>query len=234
MSSNQPTNFYTIIPKRFLPKSHNPHYDRHKISIPGRVILCGGSGSGKTNCLLYLLEQMPNTFGKIVVCLRTRHEPLYEYLAYKIPSESIEFYENTVPDLDQIIKKEDESINTLCVFDDLVMGGRDIQNKISEYFLRGRKKNCSCVYISQSYHAIPKFVRLQASAIILKKISSMRDLRLILRDSDLGVDADELQRMYEEATQTFTDFFTIDLAGTPDTRFRKGLYECFSVGKRGS
>lgn len=222
-----PTNFYEIIPKRFKPVSHNPHYDRHKISVPFRACIIGGSGSGKTNCLLYIIQEMGNTFGQIIVCLRTRDEPLYQWLAHKIKGDQLVFYESEVPDLD-IIKQEDKDLNTLIVFDDLVMS-RELQPRISEWFLRGRKKGASCVYISQSYHGVPKFVRLQSNLIILKKIASMRDLRLILRDTDLGVDVDQLQKMYEEATEEFTQFFLIDLAGNKNTRFRKGLYEYFTI-----
>jgi hypothetical protein len=225
---NGVTNFYTTMPKRFLPTSHNPHFEKHKISIPMRMCIIGGSGSMKTNCLMYLISQMPNTWGRIVVCLRTRHEPLYDYLTYKInDSDVLSFHENIVPPMESITP-DDPEINTLVIFDDLVMA-RNLQNDISEYFLRGRKKNISCVYISQSYYAIPKFTRGQCGYIILKKISSTRDLQMILKDTSIGVDSDQLYKIYQYATTEPESFLLIDLGAPPERVFRKNLYEVIDI-----
>jgi hypothetical protein len=122
------------------------------------------------------------------------------------------------------ITPDDPEINTLVVFDDLVMA-RELQDSISEYFLRGRKKNISTIYISQSYYSIPKFVRSQCGIIILKKISSTRDLAMILRDTSLNVDADELFKIYQYATSEPESFLLIDLSAPPERTFRKNLYE---------
>ena len=43
-----PVNFYKVIPKELLLQANNPNYDKHKIKIPFRMLICGSSGSYKT------------------------------------------------------------------------------------------------------------------------------------------------------------------------------------------
>lgn len=45
--------------------------------------------------------------------------------------------------------------------------------------------DCSCSYISQVLFAIPKDIRLQANYIIIKKINSNSNLRLIIKDYNI-------------------------------------------------
>ena len=59
-----------------------------------------------------------------------------------------------------------------------------------ELFIRGRKigKGLSLIYLSQSFFKIPKIIRQQFNYLFLLKLSSGRDLNLILSDFSLGVD----------------------------------------------
>ena len=61
-------------------KVHNPNYSIHGIQLPQRILLCGGSGAGKTNFALNVLKAMKNTFSKVIICCKTKHEPLYEMI----------------------------------------------------------------------------------------------------------------------------------------------------------
>ena len=45
-------NWYDKIPKKFLPKQHNPYFHIHHIKLPFRMLITGSSGSGKTQTLL--------------------------------------------------------------------------------------------------------------------------------------------------------------------------------------
>ena len=67
MSKIEIINWYEKIPKKYLVKTHNPHYDSHHIKLPFRMIIAGNSGSGKTMTFLNLLHAMPNTFEKIFI-----------------------------------------------------------------------------------------------------------------------------------------------------------------------
>jgi GTPase SAR1 family protein len=180
----------------------------HGITVPFRMLIIGASGSGKTNWLLELIHRMSGTFTNIVVCLRSKDEPLYNYLESKI-KEGLEFYEvqssTDIPNLDDLEPQ------TLIVFDDLISAGKDVQTKIAEYYIRARKKQVSCIYISQSYFAIPKIIRQQANYIVLKKINSSKDLTLILKEFPLDIKIEELKRIYAEASKGIEQFLLIDI-----------------------
>jgi hypothetical protein len=85
--------------------------------------------------------------------------------------------------------------------------------KITELFLRRKLENgVSICYLSQSYYGIPKKIRGNTNYIVLRKISSTRDLNMILADSSLGVTRDVLQAVYEGCVKkSITDFLVIDL-----------------------
>lgn len=135
-------NFYSRIKAK---KSHNPNYAIHGIQLPARILLCGGSGAGKTNFALNILKVMKNTFSKVIICCKTKHEPLYEMIESKL-KDNVQFYEDgNVPDIKQFENNEEP---IFMIFDDLVNADKKVQQKISEYFLRGRKMNITSKLIS--------------------------------------------------------------------------------------
>jgi hypothetical protein len=205
----------------FQEKSHNPNYDVHKIQIPHRMAVIGGSGSGKTNIVINLIRQFNNTFKHIYIYTRCKDEALYEYLEAKIDKSFLTIKEG-LTDFNKIdLNKEfKDKENILIIFDDLCLE-RD-QSKIEELYIRGRKLFVSVIYISQSYYKIPKTIRLQCQYIILKKISSTRDLNMILADASLGVDKKELNNIYKYAIHgDITNFLLIDLVVPSEQSFRK-------------
>ena len=71
----QPTaeiiNFYQLeAVQAFQEPSHNPNYDVHGIKLPFRMLVIGSSGSGKTNVIVNLIQQMENTFHNIFIYTR--------------------------------------------------------------------------------------------------------------------------------------------------------------------
>jgi hypothetical protein len=150
---------------------------------------------------------MSGTFNKIVICLKNKDEPLYEYLEKKSPQiEFIECHEpDDIPDLDSF----DKTDNNLIIFDDLVLD-KSLQNKISQYYIRARKLNVSCIYISQIYFSIPKKIRVNARYIFLKKLSSVKDLKLILSEYNMSDNLNEIIKAYKDSTAVFENFLLID------------------------
>ena len=54
-------------------------------------------------------------------------------------------------------------IKTLIVFDDMITDmliNKKLNSIVTELFIRGRKLNISLVFITQSYFAVPKNIRL--------------------------------------------------------------------------
>jgi len=227
--SNKPeiVDWYKKMPKKYLLKSHNPHYDRHHIKLPFRMIIAGNSGSGKTQTLLNLLYNMPNTFEKIFIVTKCKAEPLYEFLEDKLGEDGLSIKEgiSELPDVDSL----DKTQNNLIVLDDLVNESAKAQRPIADYFIRARKKNASIIYISQSFYAVPKLIRDNISYLIIKQVSSMKNLTMICRECSLGIDKKQLKKIYDDATQSKQDFLLIDLEGEKDERFRKNLDEIFVI-----
>jgi ABC-type dipeptide/oligopeptide/nickel transport system ATPase component len=217
--------WYKKIPKKFLLKSHNPHFDTHHIKLPFRMIIAGNSGSGKTQTLLNLLYNMPDTFEKIFIVTKNKDEPLYNYLEDKLGKDGLTIKEGIteLPDVDSLDKEQ----NNLIVLDDLVNEPTKQQRPVCDYFIRARKKNCSIIYISQSFYAVPKLIRDNISYLIIKQVSSMKNLTMICRECSLGIEKKQLKKIYDDATQSKQDFLLIDLEGDKDERFRKNFDEIY-------
>lgn len=227
--------FYKIIPNKFKKKYRNPH--KCPIKHPSRVLMAGPSGCGKTSRLINIIENMPKTFNRIVVCCKSKDEPIYEWLDEKL-GDSIEFFEGTenIPDLDYfgtIEDEEDDEDNDetidldknddqiLVVFDDLV---NDKQGKIRDYFIRGRKvaRGITCIFLTQSYFMTDKTIRNNCNHLILFKSANRNDMNLILRENGL-CDLNELIYKYEKATTGDKDFLLICHENKENRKFHRNF-----------
>ena len=220
-------NWYNKIPKKLIPKYHNPNYKEHLLNLPFRLLLVGGSGSQKTTTLMEIIHRCKDTFELIILCVKSSDEPLYNFLKSKVPSDQLHIYEEgKIPSLEEYKSFKGQ---VLMVFDDLVNEVK-AQPKIQEWFLRGRKMcgGVSMAYLTQSYFKTPKFVRINCNYILLKKLSSTRDLNMILGDYNLGVSKEELLELYKYATQDRGTLF-IDIDASPEDRFRRNFREIIRV-----
>ena len=143
---------------------------------------------------------------EIIICMRSKHEPLYEMLEEKGKGLII-FYENTVPPIDEF---KEEKKQRLIVFDDLVLD-KGLQSRIAEYMIRSRKYDISCCYLAQSFYLIPKVIRMQFNYLVLKKLGSDKDMKAIIREYSLGQSVDSLMSMYKSCIQDKLHFMMIDL-----------------------
>jgi hypothetical protein len=223
---NEPQNFYEKLPAHLRKGPPNPDYENHYIKLPFRGIIVGASGSGKTGLLFEFLSRCPKTFTKVVLCVKSAAEPLYRHLIETTEPEVLEVFEGgEVPSPNEYKSQEGTS---LIVFDDLVTLSKKEHGPIQEFFIRGRKTSehgFSMLYLTQSYYQVPKTIRLQANYLFLKKLSSTRDLNLILSDCSLGVSREELYRKYAAATRNKWDFLLVDLDEDPEKRFRRNFLE---------
>jgi hypothetical protein len=223
-------NWYEKIPKKYLNKSHNPHFDVHHISIPFRGLIIGNSGSMKTNTLLNLIFNMPETFERIVICLKSKDEPLYNYLGDKLKDNGVEIVEglDNLPDVDSF----DKTVQSLVVLDDLVLEKN--QKQIEEFYIRARKRGCSLLYISQSYFLTPKTIRNNLTHIFIKQVSSLKNLTRIMNEYALGIDKKVFRDMYDLATHNKPDFLLVDLeASNPKMKFRKNFDQVLEFPEEG-
>ena len=225
--SGKMVDYYEVMPKKFLLTSHNPNKNIHGINVPFRTLIIGGSGAGKTQTLLNLIRVMSGTFQNIHIITKNKDEPLYNFLEDKLGKDGLTISEGigSAPDLDSFNKKE----QSLVVMDDLVLERN--QKQLEQYFIRARKLNCSLVYISQSYFAVPKIIRNNLNYLIIKRLNTIQDLFRIMREYSLGISKENLQGIYEHAIKdNKQDFLLVDIDAEPSERFRKNWDEPYDIG----
>ena len=162
---------------------------------PYRILIIGGSGSGKTNVLLNLIDNQPD-IDKIYLYVKDLYEAKYQYLInirekvgidhFDDPKAFTE-YSNDMHDVYKNIGEYniDKERKILIVFDDLIadiINNKKLDSVVTELFIRGRKLNISLVFITQSYFKVPKGVRLNATHFFIAKIPNKRELREIAQN----------------------------------------------------
>ena len=118
-----------------------------------RMLICGNSGSGKTNLLYHMLIEPLLHYDEIHLYAKNLEQEKYQNLMNKMNEISREV------DYDIITVSDDKSIpithlpyednQKSIIFDDYVCEKN--QSEIVDYFIQGRHKNCSIIYLSQSF-----------------------------------------------------------------------------------
>ena len=213
-------NFYERVPKPVDKKKVNPNFDVHGIDVPFRMLIVGASGSMKTNTAMDIFQKFSGTFDEITVVCRNKDEPLYNLLADTVSDDQLTMIEIEGDDLSSIPTlsgQNSQSPHKLVIFDDLCLVKN--QKVIEEFFIRSRKLNISCMYLTQSYYASPKNIRINCQYVILKKIDSQRDLRTLLSEYSLNIELDQLVSLYTECTVEKLDWLMIAMEHAPNDRF---------------
>ena len=214
-------NFYKHIGKKYSDGSKGKYknYDKIKIEIPMRLLIVGASGSGKTNTLLNIISQM-NSWQKIYLCGRNINQPLYRFLIDILDEDTLFVCEN-VDDLPQI-EEFDPKIQNLLIFDDMICENNATLKKISSFFIRARHVNVSSVFLSQSYFDTPKLVRKNCDYIILKKINTKRDLKMLMKEYNLDDNLDNVMNIYQKISKSgMENWFLIDTnTNDPTLKYR--------------
>lgn len=176
---------------------------------PFRAICAGPSSSGKTMAVISMLfGDDPNTtimVDEIHVCTKMPDEPAYKLLKNTCQKaqdfinfqllksgqignvrEGIQiahFYTDPL-DLFALLDEFDEETRRIIIFDDLELSQAGAAGKAMEsFFQRSRKKNCSVVFIAQTYYGCSKFIRRNCNYKILFKPASRREIDAIVADT---------------------------------------------------
>ena len=150
-------------------------------------MIIGGSGSGKTNTLLNLINEQ-HDIDKIYLYSRDLNEPQYKILIKKRKDAEIKhlndpnvFIEcsNRMDDVSENIHDYNSSRKRkiLIAFDDMIadiMKNKKFQAIIKELFIRCRKLNISLALTTQSYFSVPKDVRLNSTHFLIMIINHKR------------------------------------------------------------
>lgn len=230
--SHQVPNYYEHSKvKKFLKKTRNPSFANTHMDLNHRTLIVGGSGTGKTNILLDYIRRCENTFAHIAIINKGIEEPLYELLKDELKGR-VSFYTlQTFPPMNQLCKDKDKDEQWLIVYDDIVNDCKNDAN-IRNYFIAGRKMQLSQIFLTQSYYQVPKIIRQQLTYIFLLKLSSKKDLKLVLSDYTLGIEANDLVELHKDATSERFQFLFIDINATDeDAKFSKGWCNFYKISQ---
>ena len=182
-----------------------------------RMLICGNSGSGKTNMLYHMLMKPLLFYDQIHLYGKNLEQQKYQDMisTFDDISQSVG-YNVLVCSNDDIVPVENLMDNTaqkIVIFDDFVCEKN--QKPLIDYFIRGRHKNCSIIYLSQSFYGTPKDIRLNCSHFCIYEFPSPNERNLISRE--LGVDKEQ----YINATNKPYSFLYVD---KPKKLIRRNFY----------
>ena len=211
-----------------------PYFPDH----PCRILIIGGSASGKTNALLNLINNQSD-IDKIYLYAKDPYEKKHQYLINKREKVGLNRFNDPKAFMEysndmQDVYKNIEDYNpikkrqVLIIFDDMIAAMID-KNKlnpiVTELFIRGRKLNISIVFITQSYFKVPKDVRLNSTHFLIMKIPNKRELQQIALNHSSDIDFKDFMNIYKKYTKEPYSVFVNDttLPSDDPLRFRKNL-----------
>jgi hypothetical protein len=200
-------NFYELPEMRkYMDDLEDKQVDKTGMALSKpHVLVCGSTGSGKSQWLLNYILRTSNTFLKIIMVVE-KMEPFNLFLQDKL-KDNIQFIVGleALPPvetfIDSVRMKKGEKYRTLIVFDDQIVAvtkSKANQAKINSFFTYGRNKLIQLLFLTQSYYACPKFLRLNVSWVILCSIRSKNDLRMILNEYNVSdIDMPTMMKIWD-------------------------------------
>ena len=180
-----------------------------------RMLICGGSGSGKTNLLYHMLTEPLVFYDQIHLYAKNLEQEKYQNMIKKFDeiSQSVG-YDVLICNNNEIVPVENmENEAQKVIFDDFVCEKN--KKPLIDYFIRGRHKNCSVIYLSQSFYRTPKDIRLNCSHFCIFEFPSCNERNLISRE--LGVNRED----YIKATKKTYSFLYVD---KPKKKIKRNFY----------
>ena len=185
---------------------------------PYRILIIEGSGSGKTNALLNLINNQllikQSDIDKIYLYAKDPYETKYQFLINKTESTGLKHfddpkafieYSNNMQDVYKNIDEYniDKERKILIVFDDMIanmLNNKKLNSIVIELFNRGRKLNISLVVMTQSYLKVPKDVRLNTRHFFIAKIPNKGELRQIAIKHSSDIRTEDFINIYRKCT----------------------------------
>ena len=205
---------------------------------PCRILIIGGSGSGKTNALLNLINNQTD-IDKIYLYAKDPYEAKYQYLINKREKVGLDHFDDPKAfieysnDMQDVHKNIDDynprkKSKVLIVFDDMIadmINNKKLDSIVTELFIRGRKLSISIIFITQSYFKVPKDVRLNSTHFFIMKITNKRELQQIALNHSSDIDFKDFMKIYKKYTKEPYSFLFNDTTLPSDhpLRFRKSL-----------
>ena len=180
--------------------------------------IIGGSGSGKTNALLNLINNQPN-IDQVYLYAKDPFEAKCQYLINKHEKVELKHYDG----LKVFIEYSNDMQDVYKNIEEYNLG----KTVVTELFIRGRKLNISIVFITRSYFKVPKEVRLNTTHFFITKILNKRELQQIALNHSSDIDFKDFMKIYKKCTPEKYSFLVNDttLPSYNLLRFKKNLLE---------
>ena len=118
----------------------------------------------------------------------------------------------------------------LIVLDDIIAGmlsNKELYPIVTELFIWSRKLNISLVFITKSYFAVPKNIRLNSTHYFIIKIPNKRELQQIAFNHSIIIDFKDFINLFKKCTAKPYSFLVIraTLASDNPSNFRNSFLE---------
>ena len=207
---------------------HNPDWP-YIPDHPYRILIIGGSGSGKTNTLLNLINNQPD-IDKIYLYAKDLYEPKYQFLINKRESTGLRHFNDPkafieyLNDMQDVYKSiddynPDKENKILIVFDDIIadiINNKKLNSITTELFIRGRKLNIFLVFITQSYFKVPKDIRINSTHYFIMKIPNKGELQQIAINHSSNINTKYFVKIYNKFTDKPYSFLVNDIMLSSD------------------
>ena len=103
-----------------------------------------------------------------------------------------------------------------------MLSNKKLNPIVTELFIRRRNLNISLAFITQSYFAVPKNIRLNSTHYFVMKIPNKRELQQIAFNHSSDIDFQDFMNLYKKSTAKPYSFLVIDTTLSSDypLRFR--------------
>ena len=161
-----------------------------------RMLIAGPSESGKTNTLVHIISKPLVFYDKLYLYAKNLEQGKYRDLIKQFDEisnhvgDALECSNNDIIPVSEM----DSDSQKVVIFDDFVCDKN--QAPLVDYFISGRHKNCSVIYLSQSFYKTPKDIRLNCSHFCIYDFPSKNERSLITRE--LGCNEDQYGRVVEK------------------------------------
>ena len=147
---------------------------------PHRILIIGGSGSGKTNTLLNLINEQGD-IDKIYLYAKDLSEPKYEYLIKNCENAGIKY------------------VNDGNAFTECSDTMDDVYESFNDYNPNRRRK--ILIGFDDIVFSVPKNVRLNLPHYFIMKINNKRELQNIAISHSVDIDYKDFMKIYRECTK---------------------------------
>ena len=200
---------------------------------PYRILIIGGSGWGKTNALLNLINNQSD-IDKICLHVKDPYEAKYQFLITKRESTGLKHFNDPKVfieysnDMQAVYKNIDEynvdkERKKLIVFDDMIVdmiNNTKLNSIVTESFIKSRESTISLVFITQSHFKVPKDVRLNSIHFFIMKIPNKRELQEIALNHLSEINFKDFIKIYKKCTAEPYSFLVNDTMLASDNPFK--------------